>query len=68
MRAVALAIAWSACSAGVVYCGLLVAQLLLASERTASTVAGMTMVPLAMLGGSFFPLEAMPENFERIAR
>ena len=68
MRACALAIAWSGCAAAVVYCGLLVAQLVLASERTASTVAGMTMVPLAMLGGSFFPLEAMPENFERFAR
>jgi ABC-2 type transport system permease protein len=27
----------------------------------------MTMVPLAMLGGCFFPLEFMPENFERFA-
>lgn len=68
MRACALALAWSACASVTVYCGLMVAQLLLASERTASTVGGMTMVPLAMLGGSFFPLEAMPESFERFAR
>jgi ABC-type Na+ efflux pump permease subunit len=68
MRACALAVAWSGCAGVVVYCALLVAQLLLASERSASTVAGIIMVPLAMLGGSFFPLEAMPENFERIAR
>ncbi len=68
MRACALAVAWSGCAGVVVYCALLVAQLLLASERTASTVAGIVMVPLAMLGGSFFPLEAMPENFERFAR
>ncbi len=68
MRACVLAVAWSGCAGVVVYCALVVAQLLLASERTASTVAGMTVVPLAMLGGSFFPLEAMPENFERFAR
>ena len=67
MRAWALAIAWSGCSGLVVYCALVVAQLLLASERTASTVAGIVMLPLAMLGGSFFPLEAMPESFERFA-
>jgi hypothetical protein len=68
MRACGLAFLWSACASVVLYCGLMVAQLLLASERTASTVAGMTVVPLAMLGGSFFPLEAMPGNFERFAR
>jgi len=28
----------------------------------------MTMVPLAMLGGSFFPLETMPESFAKFAR
>lgn len=67
MRAVGLAVAWSGCGSVAVYCGLLSAQLLLASERTASTVAGITMVPLAMLGGSFFPLEAMPESFARFA-
>ena len=67
MRACGLAVAWSGCAGVVVYGGLLVVQLLLATERTASTVSGMTMVPLAMLGGGFFPLEFMPENFARIA-
>src|SRR5437016_4985729 len=50
------------------YCGMLIAQLLLASERTATTVAGMFMVPMAMLGGCFFPLESMPENLLKYAR
>ena len=67
MRACGLALAWSGCAGVVVFCGLLVVQLLVATERTASTVSGMTMVPLAMLGGCFFPLEFMPENFERFA-
>jgi ABC-type multidrug transport system permease subunit len=68
MRACALAVAWSGCAGVVVYGGLLVVQLLLASERTASTVSAMAMVPLAMLGGSFFPIEEMPENFAHFAR
>jgi len=68
MRAAAVAIAWSGCCAVVLYCGLLLAQLWLASERTATTVAGMWMVPLAMLGGSFFPIEAMPRSFANFAR
>jgi ABC-2 type transport system permease protein len=67
MRAWALAVAWSGCAGLVAYCGLLVVQLLLASERTASTVSAIAMVPLALLGGCFFPLEFMPENFARRA-
>jgi ABC-type multidrug transport system permease subunit len=67
MRAAGLAIAWSGFAALVLYCGLLVAQLLLAGEHTATTVCGMIMVPLAMLGGSFFPIEAMPDSFARFA-
>jgi ABC-2 type transport system permease protein len=67
MRACALAVAWSACAGVVLYGGLLVVQLAVASQRTASTVSGMVMVPLAMLGGCFFPLEFMPENFARFA-
>jgi len=67
MRAVPMALLWSAGSAVVVYCGLMVVQLLLASERTSTTVAGMFLVPMAMLGGSFFPMESMPESFARVA-
>lgn len=67
MRGCGLAIAWSVCSGMVVYCGLVLAQLWLASERTAMTVAGTIMVPLAMLGGSFFPVETMPESFAKLA-
>src|SRR5439155_14489346 len=67
MRAAGLAVAWSACAGMVFYSGLLLAQLLLAGERTATAVAGMLMVPLAMLGGSFFPIETMPESFAHFA-
>jgi ABC-2 type transport system permease protein len=68
LRACVLALVWSGCCAMVVYCGMLLVQLWFAGERTATTVGGMAMVPLAMLGGCFFPLESMPENFARLAR
>jgi ABC-2 type transport system permease protein len=67
MRAVPLALAWSAGSAMAVYCGLLVIQFWMASEHTATTVAGLFLVPLAMLGGSFFPMEAMPAGLASFA-
>ena len=67
MRAVPLALAWAGCSSLATYCGLLLVQLLFANERSATTVAGLFMVPLAMIGGCFFPLESMPANMARIA-
>jgi ABC-2 type transport system permease protein len=67
LRALPLALAWAGASAVVTYCGLLVIQLLLASEGTATTVGGLFLVPLAMIGGCFFPLESMPANFARCA-
>src|SRR5262249_55066233 len=60
LRAAGLALIWCVCSAIAMYCGLLLMQLLLAGERTATTVGGLFMVPLAMLGGCFFPMESMP--------
>jgi len=66
MRAVPLALAWAALCSIATYCGLLLIQLRLASEHTATTVAGMFLVPLAMLGGSFFPVESMPADFARV--
>jgi len=58
---------WAACSAAVFYLGLLLAQLTAASERTALMVAAAIVMPLSMLGGSFFPVEIMPHTFARIA-
>jgi ABC-type multidrug transport system permease subunit len=67
MRALPLALTWAALCAIATYCGLLLMQLQLASERTATTVGGLFLVPLAMLGGSFFPVESMPADFARVA-
>src|SRR5205814_766526 len=68
MRALPIALAWAGCSALAIYCGLLLIQLLLAGERSATTVAGLFLVPLAMLGGCFFPMESMPADFAYLAR
>jgi hypothetical protein len=68
MRACPMALVWSGCCALVVSCALLLAQLVLATERSAATVGGIFLVPLAMIGGSFFPMESMPENILTIAR
>ena len=67
LRAAGLALTWCVCSAIAMYCGLLLMQLLLASERTATTVGGLFMVPLAMLGGCFFPMESMPPGLAAFA-
>jgi ABC-type Na+ efflux pump permease subunit len=67
MEAPVTAAVWATCSAVVFYLALLVAQLALASERTALMVAAAIVMPLSMLGGSFFPVEIMPETFARIA-
>jgi ABC-2 type transport system permease protein len=67
LRALPIALAWSATCAIATYCGLLLIQLLFASEHSATTVAGMFMVPLAMIGGCYFPIESMPADFARVA-
>jgi ABC-type multidrug transport system permease subunit len=67
MRAIPLVLAWCTACTVAMYCGLLLVQLLLASEHTATTVAGLFLVPLAMLGGCFFPLESMPANIAKVA-
>ncbi len=47
--------------AGVVFCGLMaVTQLFLPTHRAASLITSLVTFPLLMIGGSFFPFEAMP--------
>ena len=67
MESPVAAAAWAACSAAVFYLGLLVAQLMAAGERTSLMVSAAIVMPLSMLGGSFFPVEIMPPTFARIA-
>ena len=68
IEAPAAALAWAVACAVTCYLALVILELLLANERTALVVANIVVIPLAMLGGSFFPIEIMPETFARIAR
>jgi ABC-type multidrug transport system permease subunit len=43
-------------------------QLYASSQRAGGVLSGLIMMPLLMLGGSFFPFEIMPEGFSRIGR
>jgi ABC-type multidrug transport system permease subunit len=55
-----LAVAWSAGSGAVLMLLLLVIQLHASSHRAASFLTSSVVFPLLMLGGSMFPLAAMP--------
>lgn len=43
-------------------------QLYATSQRAGGVLSGLVMMPLLMLGGSFFPFDVMPEAFVRIGR
>jgi ABC-type multidrug transport system permease subunit len=62
------AVLW--CSAtGVVFLLLLtLVQLYAGSQRTAGFLVNLAMLPLLMVGGSFFPFETMPEWMAAIGR
>ncbi len=63
---VPMAIVWCA-YAGTALLGLFLFIAILGStQRTANLISTMTLFPLMMIGGSFFPLEAMPEWMQAI--
>ncbi len=62
------ALAWCTFSGTVLICLFLAVQFLASSARGASLVTTMVLFPLMMLGGSFFPFEAMPAWMARIGR
>lgn len=43
-------------------------QLYATSQRAGGVLSALVMIPLLMLGGSFFPFDVMPEGFVRIGR
>ena len=65
---VPLAFLWCTFSGTVLICLFLVVQFLASSARGASLVTTMVLFPLMMLGGSFFPFDAMPAWMARIGR
>ncbi|MCZ6599003.1 MAG: ABC transporter permease, partial [Planctomycetota bacterium] len=63
-----LAVAWAAVSGAMLTTLMLVLQLYATSQRAASLLSGLVMFPLLMIGGSFFPFEAMPAWMADIGR
>lgn len=55
-----LAVAWAAFSGGILLIAMMLLALYSASQRAANILTMVLIFPLMMLGGSFFPFEAMP--------
>lgn len=60
-RSLPLALAWMILSGAVLTAAMQVVQLWVSSQRAGSVVTNSVMFPLMMIGGSFFPFEAMPK-------
>ena len=60
MSAVPLALTWCTFAGAALLAFFLLIQALASSERGANLLAGTVVFPLIMMGGSFFPFEAMP--------
>jgi ABC-2 type transport system permease protein len=63
-----LAILWIALSGSGLYLFMMLLQSLASTERVANMLNNFVMLPLTMLGGSFFPFDLMPQRFARIGR
>jgi ABC-type multidrug transport system permease subunit len=63
-----LALAWCTFTGGALFSYLLFIQLLATSQRGGGFLSSMIVFPLMMIGGSFFPLDVMPEWMARIGR
>jgi ABC-type Na+ efflux pump permease subunit len=63
-----LALVWCTFTGGALFSDLLFIQLLATSQRGGQFLSSMIVFPLMMIGGSFFPLDVMPEWMARIGR
>jgi len=63
-----LAVLWIAACGGSAYMFLLILNTFFTSPRGATTVSNLLILTLAMLGGSFFPFDLMPDSLARIGR
>jgi ABC-type multidrug transport system permease subunit len=64
----AFAVLWIAACGGAAYIFLINLNTFFSSPRAATTVSNLFILTLAMLGGSFFPLELMPDSLVKIGR
>lgn len=63
-----LAVLWIAVSGAGLYLLMMLLQSLASTERVANMLANLVILPLTMLGGSFFPFDLMPRGFAQIGR
>jgi ABC-type multidrug transport system permease subunit len=63
-----LAVVWATLSGAFMLLIFTMLQLVAVSQRGASLLSNLVLFPLIMLGGSFFPFEAMPDWMARIGR
>jgi ABC-type Na+ efflux pump permease subunit len=63
-----LAVVWATLSGAFMLLIFTMLQLMAVSQRGASLLSNLVLFPLIMLGGSFFPFEAMPDWMARIGR
>lgn len=63
-----LAVLWIAISGAGLYLFMLLLQSLASTERVANMLSNFVLLPLTMLGGSFFPFDMMPKGFAQIGR
>jgi ABC-type multidrug transport system permease subunit len=63
-----LAALWIAVSGCGLYLLMMILQSAASTERVANLLSNFVMLPLTMLGGSFFPLEIMPKGLASIGR
>jgi ABC-2 type transport system permease protein len=63
-----LAVLWIAVSGCGLYLLMMLLQSLASTERVANMLSNFVLLPLSMLGGSFFPFDLMPKGFAQIGR
>lgn len=62
------AVLWIALSGCGLYLFMMLLQSLASTERVANMLGNFVLLPLSMLGGSFFPFDLMPKGFAQIGR
>jgi len=68
LHALPMALVWATFAGMMLLAMMVLVQLFASSERTGNILTGAAIFPLAMLGGSFFPFEAMPEWLASVGR
>ncbi len=63
-----LAVVWIAMSGTGLYLIMMLLQSLASTERVAGMLSNFVLLPLTMLGGSFFPFDMMPKGFAQAGR